>query len=119
LRNIADVAMLYEDNSAEVVDWKTGKRYGSNDEQMELGAVTMFQRFRGQTVNGVKTTLIYVDAGGEETAEFKFADLDRLRAKWHERAVKMLEERQFLPRPNDKCKFCNFSRSKGGQCRFG
>jgi putative RecB family exonuclease len=119
LRAIADVALLYDDSSVEVIDWKTGKRYGSNDDQMELFALTTFKHFPGRTRNGVKTTLVYLDAGSEEPAEFKASDVDRLRAKWDDRAKRMLSDRQFLPRPNDKCKFCRFSRSNNGPCRFG
>lgn len=119
LRSIADVALLYDDSSVEVVDHKTGKRYASNDEQMELFALTTAMRFGPNTANGVTTTLIYVDAGSEEKAEFKAAEMDGLRAKWSDRSARMLGDRQFMARPNDKCKFCNWSRSKGGPCRFG
>ena len=118
LRSICDVGLLYGDD-AEVIDWKTGKVYGSNADQMELFALTTFERFPGQTRGGVKTRLIYLDVKQEQEERFAYADLDRLRAKWTKRAEDMLNDRQWLPRPNDKCVFCNFSRSKGGPCRFG
>lgn len=119
LRSICDVALLYRDDSAEVIDWKTGKVYGSNADQMELFALTTMMRFGPNTTGGVKTRLIYLDARQEQEERFAYVDLDRLRAKWQRRADDMLNDRQFMPRPNDKCKFCNFSRSKGGPCRFG
>lgn len=119
LRAICDVAMLYDDDSAEVIDWKTGKRYGSNDDQMELFAAVTASKFTLQTKNGVRTTLIYVDSDSEECAEFPARDIPPLIEKWTDRAEKMLADRQWLPRPNDKCKFCKFSRSDGGPCRFG
>ena len=119
LRAIADVVLLYGDSSVEVVDWKTGKKYGSNKDQIELFALTTAVRFGQNTTNGVRTKLIYVDADSEDEEEFKASDMKALQAKWDDRAKSMLADRQWLPRPNDKCKFCNWSRSKGGQCRFG
>ena len=119
LRSILDVAIFYEDDSAHVVDHKTGKVYGDNADQMELFGLTMFERFPLKTKNGVKTTLVYVDAGQEQSQDFLAADAAPLRIKWESRAERMLADRQFMARPNEKCRFCPFSRSAGGQCRFG
>ena len=116
-RQILDVAVLYEDMHAEDIDWKTGKRYGSNDDQMELQALSLMRHFKPAT--GVTTRLVYLDHGMEETAEFVKADEPKLLAKWEKKIEPMFADTQFLPRPNDKCKWCAFSASNQGQCRFG
>jgi hypothetical protein len=117
LRVILDVGVIYEDATALVLDWKTGKRYDSNDEQMELFALTTFAKYAW--VNEVETRLEYVDTGDEIEKTFKREQAPELTAKWNERARIMLSDRTFTPRPNDKCFFCARSRQKGGDCRFG
>lgn len=117
LRVILDVGVVYPDKTAHVGDWKTGKRYDDNDEQMELFALATFAH--SPWVQEVETRLWYVDNGHEEIAEFKAAEIPSLRAKWEARAQTMLSDRTFTPRPNDKCHFCVRSRQSGGDCKFG
>lgn len=117
LRVILDVGVVYPDATAHVGDWKTGKRYDSNDDQMELFGLATFAQF--PWVNDVETRLWYVDNGAEEIAEFTRSEEPALRAKWEERARRMLSDRTFTPKPNDKCRFCVRSRQSGGDCRFG
>jgi hypothetical protein len=116
-RSILDVALLYEDLVAEVIDWKTGKVYGENAEQMELFALSLMCKFKPAT--HVITRLVYLDAKAEQIAEYPAADKEALQAKWERKVEPMFNDRDFIPRPNDKCRFCDFSKSKGGPCRFG
>lgn len=116
-RSTLDAAALYEDLTGEVVDWKTGKRYGSNDDQMELFALSFMCQYAPAT--HVTTRLAYIDSGEEEFAEFPVNEKDKLRDKWTARANVMFNDTTFVPRPNEKCRFCAFSKSKGGPCRFG
>lgn len=116
-RQICDVAVCYADMTVEAVDWKTGKRYGSNDEQVELQALGIFCRFKPAV--HVTTRLAYVDTGQTEIAEFPVAERDKLKAKWEDKVRPMMTDTEFLPRPNDTCGRCNFSRSNNGPCRFG
>lgn len=117
LRVILDAGVVYPDGTADVVDHKTGKRYGSNDDQMELfGLVTMC---RFPSVRHVTTRLWYIDTGDEEVAEFTADDAEKLKAKWEQRVKPMFTDTVFAPRPNDKCRWCAFSRSKNGPCKFG
>lgn len=117
LRVILDVGIVYEDKTAHVGDWKTGKRYGTNDDQMELFALATFAQFTW--VTEAETRLWYVDSGDEETAEFKRAEEPALRAKWEARAQQMLSDREFVARPNDKCRFCVRAKQNDGDCQFG
>lgn len=117
LRSILDVALLYDDLVGEAIDWKTGKQYEANEEQMELFALSFMRKFRPAT--DVITRLVYVDAGAETISEYKAADQEKMIAKWEKKVAPMFEDELFLPRPNDKCRFCDHSKSKGGPCRFG
>lgn len=117
LRAVLDVGLIYDKGRVEVVDHKTGKRYGSNDDQMELFAVVAAAKWKD--VTHVTTRLIYVDINDQELADFPAKDIPKLREKWTEAARPMLGDRQWPARPNDKCIFCDFGASKGGVCRFG
>lgn len=116
-RSVLDVGVMYEDLAYEDVDWKTGKKYGSNMDQMETQAISVFCKFT--PVHHVTTRLAYLDIGEFEFAEFKRQELQSLIDKWRKKVAPMFTDRVFAPRPNDKCHFCDFSRSKGGQCAFG
>lgn len=116
-RNVLDAAALYEDLTGDVADWKTGKRYGSNTEQMELNALSFMCQYKPAI--GVTTRMVYLDIGEEDVGEFKVSEKETLQAKWVEKVKPMFSDTVFAPRPNDKCRFCAFSRSNSGHCRFG
>jgi putative RecB family exonuclease len=116
LRSIVDVAMRHADGSITVVDHKTGRRYASNDDQMEVFATATLSRF--PDAQRVETRLIYLEQDKiEEIALFKWDDADKLRDKWARAVQPMLGDRDFPARPNDKCRWCAFSRDAGGPCK--
>lgn len=117
LRAVIDVGVLYDDMSAEVIDHKTGKNRGGYDDQLELFAVAAMQHL--PAINHVTTRLSFVDH--EETAfgEYPRSDVSALIEKWEGKVRPMFEDTEFLPRPNAKCKFCDFSRANGGPCKYG
>lgn len=117
LRVVLDVAVIYPDLVSEAIDWKTGKRYGHNDEQMELFAVAVMCQF--VPVKHVTTRLVYVDTGEEEFAEFPAHHKQRLIDKWVKKVQPMFNDTVFAPRPNEKCRYCPLAKSSGGKCAFG
>lgn len=116
-RSIIDVGVMYEDQTVEVIDWKTGKPRGTYGEEMELFAVSVMAR--SPFVTHVTTRLAFTDFKREEFADFPRADLEKLEAKWAAKVRPMFEDTEYLPRPGEKCKFCHFSRSNTGKCRYG
>jgi hypothetical protein len=120
LRVVLDVGLVYPDMTAEAVDWKSGKRYGHNEDQMELFAVGVMCKY--VPVTHVTTRLIYLDEKGkniEDFAEYPATHKQRLIDKWTRKVEPMFTDKVFAPRPNDKCKWCPLARSKGGKCAFG
>lgn len=117
VRSIIDVGLLYDDNTAEVLDWKTGKHRETHEDQLEIFAVSVFAR--AKTVTNVTARMVYLDAGTQEITEISRSSYDKLVGKWDKNAVKMLDDEALLPRPNETCRFCDWSKSKGGQCRYG
>lgn len=117
LRVVLDVAVLYPDWDAEVIDHKTGKRYDSNEEQNELFALAVFKT--EPRVQSVTTRLWYLDDGGETTAAYHKRDEAALTTKWEKAVAPMAAEEVFAPRPGNQCRYCPLARSNGGDCRFG
>ncbi len=116
-RAVLDVAVMYDDLTAEVGDWKTGKKYGSNNDQMELFGLSLLCQYKPVTY--VTTRLVYLDSGDQEFAEFTRGEVPQLKAKWEAKVKPMFEDTVFAARPNDKCRWCHYRRDNGGPCRFG
>lgn len=112
-----DVGVWWPDNSFTAVDWKTGKRYGSNDDQMEQYAMSIFARFH--QVKELETVLAYVDSGDIERMEFTRAEYLKLKEKWFARVAPLFNDQIYPPRPGKHCNWCHFRRSNGGPCTFG
>jgi hypothetical protein len=120
VRNVLDACVTYEDNTGDVIDHKTGKKYGGYDEQMELFAVSTFAKFPELT--HVTTRLWFLDIEDkneqEVLGEFTAKEVPALKKDWTKRVAPMFIDRKFPPRPNDKCRWCFLSRAKGGPCKF-
>lgn len=112
-----DAGVVYEDKTADIIDFKTGKRYDDkNDDQMELYALSAFLKFR---VDVAQTRLWYLDSGLEVRATFTRDHAPALMSKWTERAMQMLNAKDYPPRPNKMCQYCPVSKHKGGPCAEG
>jgi hypothetical protein len=116
-RVIWDVGLMYEDDTGEVIDWKTGKKYGSNADQMELFGLSFLRQY--PHTKHVTTRLVYLDSGEQEFAEYPRSEADKLQQKWADKVAPLFKEEVWAPRPNDKCRFCPYSKSEGGPCKFG
>lgn len=119
-RSVLDLGVMYDDMTYEAVDWKTGRRYGSNNDQMETQALAIMARFK--PVQHVTTRLVYVDEAGPnpyEFAEFPATHREKLATKWRNKVAPMFSDTVFAPRPNEKCKFCAFAKSRMALCAFG
>lgn len=116
-----DAGVAWPDNVIEIVDWKTGKKYASNADQVELFALSAMIRY--PYAEKVITRLAYTDADPVDNiirADYDAKDRDALKRKWLSKIEPMFNDETFAPRPSDRaCKFCNFAASRGGPCKFG
>lgn len=121
LRIVADVAVVYDDNTADLIDFKTGRMYDTNEEQVELFSAGMFMKF--PELEGVTTRLWYLDVdptkvNPEIVREYDRGDFERVRKSWEKKIVPMFKDKRFAPTPNEKCRWCSFSKDKGGPCPY-
>jgi hypothetical protein len=115
LRVICDAVTVSPPNAV-VIDHKTGKlREGYND-QVELFALAALAKF--QDVATVRTELWYLDHGVIKDDEFNRSMEKKLRTKWEKRARPLLADTTFAPRPGFHCRWCHFSKSKAGPCKY-
>lgn len=118
LRIVCDVAWAYEDNTAEVVDFKTGRKYDANQEQMDLFSTAPFMIW--PAVTEVTTRLWYLDqpTDNEVIQEFTRKDFERIKKEWSKRIQPMFNDRKFAPKANNRCGTCHFRKENGGPCKF-
>jgi RecB family exonuclease len=110
---------VYEDNTADIIDFKTGRKYDTNEEQVELFTTSIFMKF--PAVNQVTTRLWYLDQpeDNEVIREFDRGDFDRIKAEWNKKTVKLFKDKRFAPTPsNNACRWCPFKKSEGGPCQY-
>lgn len=114
----ADVFVVYEDKTADLIDHKTGKKYETNKDQMELFTLAGFRRV--PDLEKITTRLWYLDqpTDNEVVMEYTAKDAALIQRDWTKRVVPMFVDRKFAPRPNSKCGWCSYSKGKGGPCKF-
>lgn len=115
----ADVAISYDDDTGLVGDWKTGRRYDENQEQVKLFGAVALMRFPNWS--SVDVRLWYTDQPPENNefdAQFSRREGELIRKDWDKKVVPMFKDKRWAPTPNDKCKWCDFRKSEGGPCKF-
>lgn len=130
LRIVCDVVVLYDDNTVDLIDFKTGRKYDTNEEQVELFSCAPFIKW--PEVTQVRTRLWYLDADKDNEVIRDFArapgvvgedgevlkDYETIRKGWEKKVVPMFKDKRFAPTPNAKCRWCAFSKDKGGPCQY-
>jgi hypothetical protein len=114
LRVKIDVHYPLGKDQLHVIDYKTGKPYASNMEQIEVYALGAFAQF--DDVQEVIGSLWYLDSDEPHDKTFTRSQAPKLARKWEQRAGRLLEEKDFAPRPNKFCNWCAYNESKGGPC---
>jgi hypothetical protein len=121
-RYVWDVAVLDDParpQRIDMADWKTGKPYGSYDEQMQLFAVPAFLRY--PTLWEFSTNLVYLEHGEVQQQTYNRAQFEGgLNDLWRGNAAMMEADQAYAPKPSKQaCRFCPFHQDKGGPCTVG
>jgi hypothetical protein len=120
VRLVLDAHYCPTPKRARVIDFKTGRIYGDNEEQMELYALGGFAHY--PQVEEVSTELWYLDqprnADNPKVKIYKRKDVEKLKKKWRNNVIPILSEKRFAPRPGDYCTRCAYSKRRNGPCKF-
>lgn len=106
---------------AVVIDFKTGKIYPDNQNQVELYTVTGFAHY--PMAETIEARLWYLDQGeiipkGDAGVFSRKKHFEPLKKKWRQNVIPMLTDKKFLARPGDYCGRCSFSARRGGPCKY-
>ena len=114
-------AVVERKRDVRVVDFKTGRMYAKDEEQMELYAVGLFHRY--PEITKVVAELWYLKLDQQVTLTIPREEKTRLQWRWEERAQKLLDATEFPPKPGPAgkwpCAWCDYSKKKGGPCKAG
>lgn len=107
--------------TVEIHDFKSGKLKDAHSDymvQLELYALAGLLTY--PLAQEVKTSLIFIDHGKvvPHAETFTQGQVGKLTKLWGSRVKKMLSDTQFKATPGDACRWCHFSKSKGGPCQF-
>lgn len=110
-----------------VTDWKTGKpndfKTAEYMEQLELYALAALLMSAVEDVT-VRPRLGWLDHGTffpletADVVEYTRKDVPALMKAWEKRVKPMMADTKFPPKANSTCKWCFFSASKSGPCKF-
>jgi RecB family exonuclease len=124
LRIKVDVGYLdAKENVLHITDNKTGQwkadRAAEYQEQLSLYAAAAICKF--PRVDHVTTMLAYTDSGlvyppGGKV--YTAAEARELQKEWSARGKKLLDAKSFKATPGNHCRWCPYSKSKGGPCKF-
>lgn len=118
LRIVCDVDVRYEDHTADIIDFKTGRRYDTNEAQVELFSCAPFME--DPKIQSVTTRLWYLDqpVDNEVVREYTRKDFEAIKKDWTKKVKPMFVDKRFAPKPNRRCGTCHFRKTNGGPCKF-
>lgn len=95
-------------------EWKTGKVYDDHVNQRRLYLVLALCAF--PEVKKAKIETIYADQDHAQSSELAREELLSEQTHWKTAVQPMLKDTFFSPRPGTHCRWCAFSKEKGGPC---
>lgn len=122
LRTKLDALHFLSPKSAEVTDWKTG-RYKPDSagysDQLHIYATAAMSTF--DLMDSVSARLVFTDSGEvveKPEGTVTRATLEQSKKTWAKRALPLFKDKRFAPTPSMACRWCSYSRNKGGPCEF-
>lgn len=107
--------------TVEIKDFKSGKvKEGESEYTLQLELYSLAGLLVYPIAEKATSSLIFIDHGVEIRTEGEVLrkDLPKLKKKWEVRVKPMLSDKVFKPRPGNACRWCHFSKSKNGPCKF-
>jgi len=115
LRAKADASYVERDHLF-VIDFKTGKYRIPSQDQIELYSIVGGAIY--PEVEVVTAEYWFIDTGEVYSKEYTQAELLWLRKKFEKRIVPMYTTTDWVPAPSMECRWCPYSKTKGGKCQY-
>lgn len=100
----------------QVIDFKSGKYRIPSTDQIELYAIAGLSIY--PDIEEVEAEYWFIDTGDFYKKLYKKAELIELRKKYEQASDAIYTEGQWLPTPSQECRWCSYSKTKGGPCRY-
>jgi hypothetical protein len=118
VRVVCDLVYPESDNELVIVDHKTGKKYEDHIEDISLYGLGGFIQF--PNAQSIRAEFWYLDLPEDNKTSVTFvrSQMAEIKKEWAKKTKPMLSDKTFAPRANSFCKWCIFSKGKGGPCQF-
>lgn len=116
LRSKMDAKALAEPMLLEVVDFKTGKYRVPSDEQIEMYAIVGLSQH--PEVKQARAEFWFIDLDDVYTKVYTTEELIALRKKYEDLAANIYATEVWGESPSRECKWCPYSKSRGGPCKY-
>ena len=109
-------AYYVEDTKMTVIDFKSGKYRVPSNDQIELYAVAGISI--NPEIQEVRAEFWFIDADEVYGRTYTRAELLELRKKYETASAPLYTEEAWAPEPSSECRYCPYSRTKGGRCKY-
>jgi hypothetical protein len=96
-------------------EWKTGKMYEEHADQIHMyGMVGLIEHPK---IKSVDVKIRYLDFGTDKMETYDRSQLTMMKLRWKDRLKQIDTDKTFAPNPSYMCRWCDFSRERGGPCK--
>jgi hypothetical protein len=114
LRGVIDLK-AHTEEELKLFEWKTGKMYDEHADQIHLyGMVGLIEH---PEFKSVEVAIRYLDFGTDKREVYSKDQLKMMKLRWKDRLKQIDTDKTFAPNPSYMCRWCDFSREKGGPCK--
>lgn len=109
-------AYYIADHTMRVIDFKSGKYREPSRDQIEIYAIAGLSI--EPTIEEVVAEFWFLDTGDIFTRKYSSKELLDLRLKYEQGSNRMYMERLWDPVPSSACRYCPYSKTKEGPCKY-
>jgi hypothetical protein len=109
-------ASYIEGSKGKAIDFKSGKYRIPSTEQVELYAIGLHAA--NPTLMEVSAEFWFLDTGEVYEKTYTAEQLLELRKKYERYVTPIYAEELWPPQPSNECRWCSYSRTKNGPCKY-
>lgn len=110
--------MAFDGETVHIGEWKSGKPKETHRDQRSLYSLGALKWYPSAK-QAIATTYYLEDTEVPQKLTVAATATPKLEAIWLQRAEQMEQDQICAPRPGFYCKWCDFSKFKGGPCQVG
>ena len=118
VRGYIDIIVPPSDGHIYIYELKTGKEYDDHVEQRNFYGAAALGLAWDQEVEKVTVYGTYMDLGEMRENTYAASMQSTYKYFWNQKLEQMDNEQALVPNPGFYCRWCPFSKDKGGPCKF-